>query len=133
MKFKNCQCCGQKMMVYRRAVRLNMIPGLVVLSDGIMRKTIELGLSAGARSDFTTLRFWGLIYRDLKKDRTKWGITKHGLLFLEGKVSIQRYVYIFNSQVKRYSSEHVSIRDVYPERIDYETIMENAKPLEAFR
>ena len=37
-------------MVYRRTVRKNMIPGLVVLSDGIPRRTVELGLSPGART-----------------------------------------------------------------------------------
>ncbi len=117
-------------MIYRRAVRKNMIPGLVVLSDGIARKTVELGLGPGARSDFTTLRFWGLIYRDLKKHRTKWMITKHGLLFLEGKTTISKFVYIFNNQVKRYSNEVVSVNQIYPERIDYETIMKNATPME---
>lgn len=131
-KIKHCEACGQLMMVYRRAVRKNMIPGLVVLTDGIKRKTVELGLSPGARSDFTTLRFWGLIYRDIKKDRTKWGITAHGRLFLEGKTTIAKYAYIFNNQTKRYSEEVVSIIQIYPEKIDYETIMKNATPLEDF-
>lgn len=132
MKIQHCEACGQLMMVYRRSVRKNMIPGLVVLSDGIKRKTVELGLSPGARSDFTTLRFWGLIYRDLKKDRYKWGITTHGLSFLEGKSTIAKYAYIFNNQTKRYSEEFVSIRQIYPEKIDYDTIIKNATPLEEF-
>jgi len=132
-EFQYCEACGQKMMVYRRSVRKNMIPGLVVLSDGIPRRTIELGLSPGARSDFTTLRFWGLIYRDLKKDRYKWMITQHGLLFLEGKSTIPKYTYIFNNQVKRYSNEVVSVKQIYPEKIDYDEIMKNAAPLEGFK
>ncbi len=129
-KFKICPACSQKMMVYRRSVRKNMIPGLVVLSDGIPRRTVELGLSPGARSDFTTLRFWGLIYRNLKKDRNKWMITKHGLLFLEGKTTISKYAFIFNNQTKRYSKQIVSLQQIYPEKIDYDEIMKHAAPLE---
>jgi len=86
-----CECCGQKMMVYRRSVRRNMIQGLIILVDDVPRKTVELGLSPGARSDFTTLRFFGLIYRDLDKDRFKWMLTQQGRLFLQGKTSIPKY------------------------------------------
>ena len=134
MEFKdyNCECCGQKCMVYRRAVRKNMIQGLIILFDGVPRKTVELGLSAGARSDFTTLRFFGLIYRDLNKDRYKWMITQKGKLFLQAKETIPKYAFIFNNQVKRYSNEVVNIEQIYPEKIDLETVWENAQPLKEF-
>jgi len=36
------------------------VPGLLALSSGTSKKTSELGLSAGPRSDFTTLRYWKL-------------------------------------------------------------------------
>lgn len=127
---KYCECCGQKMMVYRRNIRKNMIPGLIVLLDGIPRKTIELGLSEGARSDFTTLRFWGLIYRDLNKDRTKWMLTQRGKLFLQGKTKISKYVYIYNNQAKRYSEENVWVQDIYYEKIDIDSVLEHARPVE---
>ena len=78
MNIKYCPHCSQKMMIYRRTVRKNMVSGLKKLTDGIPRKTIELNLSSGARSDFTTLRFWGLIYKDLEEDRDNWMITQKG-------------------------------------------------------
>lgn len=129
---QNCECCGQKMMVYRRSVRRNMIQGLIILVDGVPRKTVELGLSPGARSDFTTLRFFGLIYRDLIKDRFKWMITQQGKLFLQGKTSIPKYAYIFNNWVKRYSEDRIWITDVHHEKIDIDIILENAKKVESF-
>ena len=128
-----CPCCSQKMMVYRRSVRKNMIPGLIILQDGTPRKTVELGLSEGARSDFTTLRFFGLIYRDLEKDRYKWMITQKGLLFLRGLTTIPKYAFIFNNEVKRYSEERVWINQIHPEKIDLETVWKNAKPLKSFQ
>lgn len=131
-EIQHCEACGQKMMVYRRSVRKNMIPGMIVMLDGIPRKTVELGLSPGARSDFTTLRFWGLIYRDLNKDRFKWMLTQHGKLFLQGKTNISKYVYIFNNQVKRYGGDLTNIKDIYPEKIDIDTILENAKRVAQF-
>ena len=131
-EFSYCECCGQKMMVYRRSLRKNMIPGMIILLDGSPRRTVELGLSPGARSDFTTLRFFGLIYRDLNKDRTKWMITSRGRLFLRGKTTISRYAYIFNNRVKRYSEERGWIEDIYPEKIDFEEVMKAARSLEEF-
>ena len=120
------------MMVYRRSVRKNMIPGMIVMLDGIPRKTVELGLSPGARSDFTTLRFWGLIFRDLNKDRFKWMLTQHGRLFLQGRTTIQKYVYMFNNRVKRYGGPVTDIRDIYPEKIDIDTVLENARRIDQF-
>lgn len=127
-----CEACGQKCMVYRRSVRRNMIQGLIILLDGIPRKTVELGLSSGARSDFTTLRFFGLIYRDLDKDRFKWMLTQQGRLFLQGKTSIPKYTYVFNSIVKRYSEERIWITDVHHERIDIDSVLQNARSVDSF-
>jgi len=132
MSLQDCECCGQRMVVYRRSIRKNMVPGLIVLMDGIPRKTVELGLSEGARSDFTTLRFFGLIYRDLDKDRYKWIITQKGRLFLQGKTTIPKYVYIFNNQVKRYSEDRVSIETVYHQKIDLDSVLEHAQSLDQF-
>lgn len=132
VEIQYCEACSQKMMVYRRSVRKNMIQGLIILVDGVPRKTVELGLSPGARSDFTTLRFFGLIYRDLHKDRFKWMITQQGKLFLQGKTSIPKYAYIFNNYAKRYSEERIWITDVYHEKIDIDTVLENARKVESF-
>ena len=126
---KYCECCSQKIMVYRRSLRKNMIPGLIVLLDGFPRKTVELGLSPGARSDFTTLRFWGLIYRDLNKDRNKWMITQKGKLFLQGKQKIPKYVFVYNNQTKNYSEENIWIEDVHHEQINIDTVLANARPV----
>ncbi|KKM14393.1 hypothetical protein LCGC14_1706580 [marine sediment metagenome] len=127
-----CEACAQKMMVYRRSVRRNMIQGLIILADGVPKKTVELGLSPGARSDFTTLRFFGLIYRDLYKNRFKWMITQQGKLFLQGKTSIPKYAYIFNNWVKRYSEERIEITDVHHEKVDIDIILKNARKVEVF-
>lgn len=131
-EFTCCEACGQKIMVYRRSVRKNHIPGLIILIDGKARRTTELGLSDGGRSDFTTLRFFGLIYRDLNLDRYKWMLTARGQLFLKGKKAIPKYLFIFNNKVERKSEEMVWIEDIHPEKIDFDTILKNAEPLKTF-
>lgn len=132
MKIQYCECCNQKMQVYRRSVRKNMIQGLVILLDGVARKTVDLGLSAGARSDFTTLRFFGLIYRDLNQDRYEWRITQKGKLFLQGKIKIPKYIYVFNNKVKKWSEEEVWINQIHPEKLNLDIVLENSIPLGEF-
>lgn len=125
---ETCPHCNQTMMVYKRAIRRNMIPGLILLSDGLVRRTSELGLSLGARSDFTTLRYFGLIYKPYGEDKDKWAITQAGRDFITNNLSIWKYVYVFNGHVEGRSDEQIYISDITPERFEKQKLLEEAIP-----
>ena len=123
-----CPHCGQLMKVYRRSIRKNMLPGLYALSDRTPKKTSELGLTIGARSDFTILRYWGLI---CKQEDSKWSLTDKGRNFLNGELSIAKYLYIFNSQIEGKSNELLNIYQI-EDIFDKEEFMNHSVPLDEF-
>lgn len=127
MKNKSCPHCNQLMNVYRRNIRKNMLPGLMALSDRTPKKTSELGLTRGARSDFTTLRYWGLIYKP-KEQSSDWALTEKGHKFIAGGLSVPRYLFIFNSQVEGRSEEKVFIEQIEKDEFSKKELMDHAAP-----
>jgi len=123
-----CPHCGQLMKVYRRTIRKNMLPGLYALSDKTPKKTSELGLTIGARSDFTILRYWGLI---CKQEDNKWSLTDKGRKFIKSEMLIPKYLYIFNSQIEGKSEEYIGINNI-DEEFDKEDFMNHSIPLDEF-
>lgn len=127
-KFSYCSHCSQKIMVYRRNIRKGMIYGLIELWKKGECKSSELNIPIGINADFSKLRFWGLIYKPSLK-REVWAITNKGKDFLTGLIEIPKYVFIFNNNVERYSSELVKLIDICPEKIDFDIITKHARPM----
>ena len=46
--------------------------------------------------EFAMLRFWGLIE---EHGKLKWRITTKGVDFIFGRLSVQKYVYIYNNEI----------------------------------
>lgn len=127
---KICPHCKQLMNVYRRSIRKGMVPGLLALSSGTSKKTSELGLSAGPRSDFTTLRYWGLICKD--REEGNWMLTTRGHLFIKGQLPIAKYVFIYNSEVQGRSDELVYIQDIDEKIFDKKEFDDHITPMGEF-
>lgn len=109
-----------------------MIKGLVLLYKAGPLSTAQLGLTRGARSDFTTLKFWGLIWKPDNDNRDLWAITRKGRRFLEGKRSIPKYVHVYNNKVQTSSEEEVFLKDVHPQEISFETVVANSQGMTQF-
>ena len=106
-----------------------MLRGLFALSDRTPKKTRDLGLDSGARSDFTTLRYWGLI---CKEEKNKWMLTGKGHQFIHGEISVPKYLFIFNSQVEGQSEERITIHEIDDKLFDKEEFMEHASPYDDY-
>ena len=119
-----CEGCGHKMHVYKRQVRKQMLPGLIYLYDGVPRRTRDLPVSLGVRSDFTTLQHFNLIEKCYSDN---WKITARGKLFLRGLVSIPEYVMVCNNRVLIESVENIKISKIQDIIIDKDIILDNSK------
>ena len=116
------------MLVHRRSVRRTMIAGLRALAERGPMKTIRLPITTGARSDFTILKYFGLIYKWSGENKEEWAITLKGRGFLYEGEKIAKYVYVFNGMVEGRSEEEVSIEEVCEEKIDKEIVLLAATP-----
>lgn len=118
-----CPCCDQKVQEYRRSINIGMVRSLVA----IYRVTHEPGHSEwvhvpteiGARSrEEGKLAYWGILEeqharREDGGRRGFWRITDLGKQFVEGRVTLPKYAYVYNGAVTGYSAtERVSIADI---------------------
>ena len=99
-------------------------------------KSSELGLPVGINADFSKLRFWGLIYKDLKINRDKWMMTKKGIDFLFNDFEVPKYLFIYNNDVQSYSEEFITSLEILSQKqkeINTNTVLEEAEPVEVIR
>lgn len=136
-KLVTCPCCNQKAKIYRRKISSNVAYGLIVLAKKYygefhLEKTlIELDLLKIVRSDFPKLRYWGLIsaMEGTREDGSSrngyYTITEAGRMFVMNKISMPKYVYIYNNKPlnKSGSSDRVKITDCLGEKYDYSEMM----------
>ena len=128
-KFEYCECCDQKIMVYRRGLRKGLILGLIALWKNGPSKIADLDLTFGLTADLPKLRFWGLLHKsgDEKRSNVIWQITEKGKDFLTGLIGIPKYVFIYNNQLQNFSGEMIKLIDVHHEKINFETVLEDAE------
>lgn len=95
-----CVTCGQTVQVYRRTIRPNMVWCLKRLYEqhGFQaKKTTEIDERKVVESDFTKLKYWGLIEGD---GHNRYNITPLGFQFLYGHASVPKYKWIYAGRVQ---------------------------------
>jgi hypothetical protein len=130
-----CPCCGQFVRLYKRNIyksQLEMLFGLYKLSNEYHHMS-AIGESAGLTYTaggigLSKLAYWGLILEkpniNNRKKRTSgyWQITQKGRAFIEGKITIPKYVLIYNAKKQGFSGDDISISDIIDD-FDYEKLM----------
>ena len=102
MQHEHCPYCGQRTFVYARTLRYNQVICLRILNKSPLKfeglKAIEISSHKNLISDFSKMRHWGLI--DYGTRKNTWKITERGIAFLRGKISVIKYVFIFNNELQ---------------------------------
>lgn len=135
MSRKRCHACGQKLpQLHKFALNSVMAMSLITLYqfvDGDTTKfvyirdpAILINLNIGG--DFAMMRWWGLIKRKtkFKRDRALWRITRRGVLFVQDKISISRFIVIkrdHNGPLEA-SDDLIDIRGALRKRFDYDEL-----------
>lgn len=138
MENETCEHCGARLRRYSHPMVPILVHALakfyaavchkkensVHLKDDMDGKDFEL--DRYERSNWTKLRFHGLVAKvreDNHQLRGHWLITRRGVQFLKGEITIPKVVKVYRNNVVARSEEEVSVKDVissipYVETID---------------
>jgi hypothetical protein len=137
----SCPTCGQFCKVYKRKLNSTMALALVLIYQFFKTHPHAEWLhiaaflvkvkhdSSIAGGDAVKLRYWGLIERahgerDDGSDRVgRYRITDIGKQFVEGKIAVPRYVYLYNQLLLRLSEEMTTMREALGDKFKYDELM----------
>ena len=135
----NCPCCGQRVQLYKVVLTSAQTTGLVNLyrmdkkqpNQYFKISDIEAYKEGFSGGSFAKCKHWGLAVDQVNTDTHKrtsgmWAITDLGRRFVEGKVTVPKYVQLYNK--KKYGDpthEAVHIQDTFKSRFDYHKLMGN--------
>lgn len=137
-----CPCCQQGVKLRKQGITAEMAYGLIILNQVTARSgeewfhmpTVLAEFKAGKTNMFGLLSHWGLVDRmpGEREDgsvRTGWyRITEKGKQFAEGRVTVNKYVYTYNSQLLRRKNPdltQIDIKSALKERFNYDELMGN--------
>ena len=127
-----CPCCGQLAKLYRRKIYaaparalISLYHKNIVSPDYYHITALDVDLGG---SDFSKLKYWGLIEKAPNDDPEKhssglWMITPKGEGYVRDHISVPKYCYVFNNEAFGFSEEKQGIRDALGEKFDYNELM----------
>lgn len=137
-----CPCCNQHVKLYRRKLNSAMAYGLIILTQN--RNNVDtsdwfhlenylkpIEVASTLRGDMPKLRHWGLI--EAKKARRDDGdkrngyyrVTQRGRDFVEGKLSVQQKVKLYNKDFYGYEGDYITIKDALGSHFNYSELMDH--------
>ena len=112
-----CPLCGRKITEYKHTINKTLVAGLARLNAlGGRARIDKMGLDYTQFTNFQKLRYFGLAVPT--NEHSEWQITEKGVLFLQGRVQISRFVMTRNATIVRKSTELVFINEV-KDCVDY--------------
>lgn len=137
-----CPCCNRFGKIYRRKINSGMSAVLILLYHHraqssfhhvptLINSETPAAVAAAIRGDFAKLRYWDLLEEQalrvgesvVKRTSGKWRITDEGVQFVEGTLSVPKYVLVYNSEAFRTDGEYVSIHDTLRNKFSYAELM----------
>ena len=120
-----CPCCGQFAKRYKRSLYKGYIQWLIwliqVTGKGAEWADVRNTPPHLARNgDYAKLQWWGFVESQGKRSRM-WKPTREGFWFVQGKIRVPKYAFVYDNVVEGYSPETVSVVEALGERgFDYE-------------
>lgn len=132
-----CPCCDQFVKLYKRGISGEMAHALILMrrfGDGsfINLPRFMQEHKAGRSNMTSLLRLWGLIEQQKgSRGDGSWRtgyyrITPKGIAFVDGKSSVEKYVYIYNQKVVEVDDpdmSKVTILEALGAKFDYQKLM----------
>ena len=130
-----CPCCDRWGKIYKRPLNAAMARALMWLTQAPDRGDGWTHVPSTAPTwmlrspQLTTLHLWGLMVGfDSETKLTSsglWKPTPLGIAFAENRARVQRYVYVYNNEVRGFEGDEISIIDALGEKYNYQNIMAN--------
>jgi len=124
-----CPCCKQTAKIYKRSISGTMVRQLIkIYNKGGKDKWIHITELSSHGGDFAKLEHWAMVKRaknrsDAKKDSGFWKITPHGINFLKGKATAQKYVFFYNKETLGVSDERIKVEDAVKNQFNFKKLM----------
>jgi len=112
-----CEECGAKQIEYCLAFNTGLKFVLSRLYDfkNEDNKLSDLGLGFSPRVNASKLKWWGLAFAvendDSRVKKGWWRVTQKGIDFVEGRISIPKYVNHLNNQLTGFSGPQIHFND----------------------
>ena len=124
---RRCPYCDAKLVEYKHNLSEALVTGLSKLYEtGGKVNLKELGLTRNQWDNFQKLRYWDLVKKSVDEDGKRlsgvWEILPAGVEFLQGKRSVQKWVWTYRGERVRFEGDTVAVHDVldgYKAREDY--------------
>jgi len=130
-----CPCCGQAVKLYKRKMNKGMASALLRVHQ-LLKKAggawlhvnglSELEKSQLSHMEFQKLRWWKVI-EESPAERGSWRITPLGVDFINGRVQVRKYIYLFDDRpakdVKNMDTTTTSITEAFGEKFDLQELM----------
>jgi hypothetical protein len=140
-----CPCCDQFVKLYKRKLNSSMAHGLLHVyryfkmtkSEWLHFPKFFTEKKICSSNDGGLLRHWGLVtpmIKDRKDGSWRNGyykLTQLGTEFVQSKVSVPKYVYLYNQNVfgfsdgQKYPKEDTTIADSLGEKFNYRKLMDD--------
>jgi hypothetical protein len=140
VKGTNCPCCGQSVKLYKRKLNSGMAYALIqiykfdkTITEGyhffeVGKELAKTGKVAIAL-EYNKLAYWGLIETTINDNPDEnsrsgfWRITDKGKLFVEGKITVPKQVYVYDAKARMVSKEQTAIHQALGDKFDYTELM----------
>lgn len=128
----SCPCCGQFVKQYRRKLNAGMAYTLIKASKltGDLEGWVHVNQMRATTNDYPYLRYWGLLEEKTKnsevtdkKNSGYWRVTLKGRLFINGDITVDSHIKIYNSQFYGFDGEQVTIKNCLGNKFDHKELM----------
>ena len=115
-----CHHCGAKMVEYKHGLSKGLCRSLAKVVTKFGERAMfgqdiaQMGLKSSEYCNFQKLRYWGLVVKvgDDGGKGGKWRVTRKGMDFVSGNLTVPRFVWTYRGRVERVSDKMISIEQV---------------------
>lgn len=130
-----CPCCGQFVKEYARKLNSSMARVLILIYQSGNFEYLHVEdflkkLNRGdLRADFHKLRYWGLLKKKIenREDGSArngfYKISPLGIMFVEGKLTVNEKILIFNNEFKGFTGNQINIHQALGNKFSYKELM----------
>jgi len=128
-----CPCCNRLVKVYKRKLNSGMAQELIALyllsqNDFETKFYHHTNFAKVTGGELSKLVHWGLVSEkendtNDKKTSGYWGITKKGILFVENKITVEKYIYLLDAELVSLSEETTTIKDSLGSKFNYNDLI----------
>lgn len=113
---KFCGSCGAKLVEYKHSLSKGLARGLykIAIAGGGPVNLNDLKMTLPQQTNFQKLRYWGLVQKSDPSNLKggEWVLTHKGHDFINGKISIQKFVWTYRGKTVRFDGVEISFEHI---------------------